>query len=254
MKIKEVITYIKNSENLLSRLMPLIAIIIGYYLLNMLITAEGHGLSPIYRIALIPFKWLLLMLALGYQVITQRNYMLCRPDFLPNFAEEILSLLKSGFKYYAALLLYMIPFVFYLGVWFSIARPFSSDHSNMYSPISIVILVIEIILFLTFLYFYPALLILFSTKFKFLEMFNFKQAYGIISTVPKAYLKALIINISLALPVYVLDYVFRAYPIAIAILNGFSTSILTLIWSVYFGDVFRKYVEIHRNPEENILA
>lgn len=248
MNIKEAVNQVKNSENLLTSLLPFVVITtVSTIYTSMLKEITQFKLLNNQIMLLLGIVIIILMLLQsGYQILVLRNHMLYKPEILPSFKEEYKSMLILGIKYLSAICIYML--IPYICLVIGLVIPKTNPLVNIF------LLVGSLVLFISAILIFPALTIIFASKNKFSSFFNFKQIFELIKSNPVNYFKTFGILFLLGLPIVILPLLLKNYLLIESALSGIYSALYGIIWAIYFGEVFKSFVKEHMLPEENTLA
>lgn len=243
MNIKDAFNYVKSSENFIIKFIPFFLLVV----INLILTTILKGITdPRMIVSFLVLFSIVIPLTLiqsGYQVHMLRNYMLCRPEILPDFTQDFKAMVFNGFKYVSASCIYITPVFICSLISFKLIKinflAFLTSITGCYILGALAVILI------------PALTITFAYEFKFWSFFNFKRAYSLISTLPQKYFITFGTVFLLSIPVIIIQICLKNYILLMSIINGSYLAFYAVIWAILFGDVFRKFVEIHKHPEEN---
>lgn len=186
------------------------------------------------------------LLTCGYYLVTLRNYMLNKPNFLPKWLEQhdMKQILIGGLKYFMAIICCIAVVL----IWNALGMFLISVNREIQTQAMLTLLITDIAFFLSMIVFLPAITIEFCTNLKFRSFFNFKQMLNIIQTSGWHYYRVVAVILGLNVIVMILMNFANDFLILNLILSIVSTYI-SLIAAILYGDVFRKVVAKHKENE-----
>ncbi len=185
------------------------------------------------------------ILTCGYYLVALRNYMLCKPNFLPEWFKkhDIKEITIGALKYMLALFLCIII----VALWNIIGMHLIKTN-QFAAPVFISLVIINISFLVAIIVFLPAITIEFCTNLKFRSFFNLQQIVSIIQTAGWHYYKAVGIVLLLNLIITVF-YNYTQNILSLNIIFSVFSTYVSLIAAIFYGDVFRKVVEKRKEQE-----